>query len=670
MAKGEISIVNGKIPKEEGDIEETNYNMFTDGDVQNTDNHIDGNISETDKDSELGEKDKEDEIDDRDPDRGGWDSKADFILACIGYAVGIGNIWRFPYMVYKNGGGAFLIPYFLFMVILGIPMFMLEISLGQYLQQGGITVWEIIPCFKGIGYGSATISCILNIYYIIIIAWVNIYLVCSFFPTLPWTICDGWWNDIWCYDYATHNTTSNGTQFITGEYNNITIDIAHADSPAEQFWNNFVLQISDGIHEIGSLVWTLVASLLVSWIICYACIVKGVKTTGKIVWFTTTFPYVVMTCLLIRAATLPGASDGIYYYLVPDWSKLLEIQIWVDAASQILFTLAIGIASLISLGSYNKYHNNTVIDSTIVCVVNCLTSFYCGFMIFATLGFMAYVQGVEVDEVVDSGPGLTFITVPTAIAEMPGANFWAVLFFFMLFLMGMDSQFCVVEGLYTALADEYPKYLRANRALSLAILAFVYFLLGLPCCTNAGMYFFELMNTLGAAGYVLLWMAMWECIAICYFYGIKKFMLGLTDMLQRKPSYAWAVSWAFVIPVTLIIIQVFSLVGWDGMYYGDYYRYPVWGEVLGWLMAAASMHWIVTYFIYSLIVTPGTLKERWYTVNHPAPYIKLRGLDDGDEHDGIEKDNDDDIDSDSPNGSNNSVPPCYENAMVVEMSDM
>uniref|UniRef100_A0ABM0MYG3 Sodium- and chloride-dependent GABA transporter 1-like n=1 Tax=Saccoglossus kowalevskii TaxID=10224 RepID=A0ABM0MYG3_SACKO len=561
---------------------------------------------------------------------------------------------------------AFLIPYTICLILLGIPIFYMEVGLGQYLGIGGISAWQIAPAFKGVGYASATIACMLNIYYIVIIAWSLIYLFFSFFPTLPWTLCDANWNDIFCYDYSYHNTTNNGTAFCTGPYNNVTINMTDSETPSEQFWNNAVLQISDGIHEIGSVIWYLALALFIAWALTYACIVKGVKTTGKIVWFTTTFPYVVLTILLIRACTLPGAEDGIYYYLVPDWSKLLEAQVWVDAGSQIFFSLGVGISSLISLGSYNPYHNNIVIDTLVVCTVNCLTSFYGGFMVFATLGFMAWTQGVEVEDVVDSGPGLTFITVPTAIAEMPGAQFWAVLFFIMLLLLGLDSQFCVVEGFYTCIADEYPKYLRSKRPLCLFIVCCVYYLLALPCITNAGMYFFTLMDGYGASGYVLLWVALWECIVISYVYGVKKYLKGMTHMLKSKPNWFWPACWCFISPCILIFIQLFSFLTYDGFMYGEDYTYPVWGEVLGWLMAAFSMHWILTYFIYAYIVSPGNYKERWHTMIHPRPWLNLRGLDDDipDDYqptkDAMMMTDDDDFDGESPTGSDNSAPPSYE----------
>ncbi|XP_077980198.1 sodium- and chloride-dependent GABA transporter 1-like [Glandiceps talaboti] len=575
-------------------------------------------------DSEKGIVKEESEHGDGGTEREGWDRKADFILACIGYAVGLGNIWRFPYLCYKNGGGAFLIPYVICLILLGIPMFYLEIGLGQYLQLGGLSVWQVVPAFKGVGYGSATIACILNIYYIVIISWVNVYLVFSFFPTLPWTVCDESWNDIYCYDSKTMNTTNNGTEFITGEYNNITIDITEGESPSVQFWNNFVLQISDGINDIDGVVWYLAISLFIAWLLTYACIVKGVKTTGKIVWFTTSFPYVVLTILLVRAVTLPGASDGIYFYLVPDLEKLLEAQVWVDAGSQIFFSLGIGFAGLISLGSYNKYNNNILIDTLIVCSVNCLTSFYAGFMVFGTLGYMAYDQGKEVSEVVEQGPGLTFVVVPTAIAEMPGAQFFAVCFFLMLLLLGLDSQFCVVEGFYTCISDEYPGFFRKHRAACLAVLCVIYYFLALPCITGAGMYFFELMNNYGAGGYVLLWSALWECIAICYGWGIKNFMRGLTDMLGYTPVFIWPACWCVICPVLLTAIFLFSFVSYSGAYYENY-KYPLYGEVLGWLMAAVSMHWVLTYFIYFLTISPGSFKQRWITGLTTRPGLELKG---------------------------------------------
>ncbi|KAM9276465.1 sodium- and chloride-dependent GABA transporter 2 isoform 4-T4 [Cariama cristata] len=289
---------------------------------------------------------EKEEKEDRTLERGQWNNKLEYVLSVAGEIIGLGNVWRFPYLCYKNGGGAFFIPYLIFLFTCGIPVFFLETALGQYTSQGGVTAWRrICPLFEGIGYASQVIVVLLNFYYIIVLAWALFYLFSSFTIDLPWGSCDHEWNTGNCMELQKANSTLN----MTSE---------NATSPVIEFWERRVLKISDGIQHLGSLRWELALCLLLAWIICYFCIWKGVKSTGKVVYFTATFPYLMLIVLLIRGVSLPGASQGILFYLYPDLSRLGDPQVWMDAGTQIFFSYAICLGCLTALGSYNKYHNN------------------------------------------------------------------------------------------------------------------------------------------------------------------------------------------------------------------------------------------------------------------------------------------------------------------------
>ncbi|KAI4871868.1 hypothetical protein NFI96_003790 [Prochilodus magdalenae] len=488
----------------------------------------------------------EDEAEGKHPQREKWASKLDFLLSVAGGFVGLGNVWRFPYLCYKNGGGAFLIPYFIFLFGGGLPVFFLEVALGQFTSQGGITCWEkLCPIFTGIGYASIVIVSLLNVYYIVILAWGLYYLFQCFRPELPWASCNNPWNTENCIE---DTLRKNKTLWATANATNFT-------SPVTEFWEPVllsghgahdlclsekktlvvlemaqeflvlprrrnVLSISDGIEKVGPVKWDLALCLLAVWVICFFCIWKGVKSTGKVVYITATFPFVMLIVLLVRGVTLPGAAEGIKFYLYPNVTRLADPEVWIDAGTQIFFSYAICLGAMTSLGSYNKYKYNCYRDCLLLGGLNSGTSFVSGFAIFSILGFMAQEQGVDIADVAESGPGLAFIAYPKAVTMMPLPTFWAILFFIMLLLLGLDSQFVEVEGQITSLVDLYPSFLRKGyrREIFIAIVCFVSYLLGLTMVTKGGMYVFQLFDYYAASGVCLLWVAFFECIAVAWVY--------------------------------------------------------------------------------------------------------------------------------------------------------
>uniref|UniRef100_A0A3Q3GZB5 Transporter n=1 Tax=Labrus bergylta TaxID=56723 RepID=A0A3Q3GZB5_9LABR len=314
-----------------------------------------------------------------------WTRQMDFIMSCVGFAVGLGNVWRFPYLCYKNGGGVFLIPYMIVVFVGGIPIFFLEIALGQFMKAGSINVWNIAPLFKGLGYASMVIVFFCNTYYIMVLAWGFYYLIKSFNATLPWSTCDNEWNTPSCLEIFRHQDCNNASLANTTISGNLTCgQLAEARSPIIEFWENKVLNISTGLDDVGEFNWELMLCLMAVWVMVYFCVWKGVKSTGKIVYFTATFPYVVLIILLVRGVTLPGAINGIMYYIKPDWSKLGEL------GSE-------------RITHYNRFNNDCYKDAFLLALINSGTSFFAGFVVFSILGFMANEQGVDISQVAESG---------------------------------------------------------------------------------------------------------------------------------------------------------------------------------------------------------------------------------------------------------------------------
>ncbi|XP_076860841.1 sodium- and chloride-dependent GABA transporter 2-like isoform X2 [Brachyhypopomus gauderio] len=452
-----------------------------------------------------------------------WANKTEFLLSMAGEIIGLGNVWRFPYLCYRNGGGVFFIPYFVFLVFCGIPIFFLETALGQYTSQGGVTAWrKICPMFEGIGVASQVIVIYLNIYYIVVLAWALFYLFSCFQNPLPWTSCSQKWNTVDCHTYN-RSLPTDWSDFHNGidrHTNHSTTLQEAAISPEEEFWLHRVQRVVND-DFLGPPHYDLALCLLLAWVICYFCIWKGVKSTGKVVYFTATFPYLMLLILFFRGVTLPGAGEGIKYYLYPDISKLSNPDVWLDAGTQVFFSYAVCQGVLTALGSYNKYNNNCYKDCVALCVLNSTTSIFAGFAVFSVLGYMCHELDVPMQDIVRSGPGLAFIAYPKALSLLPCPQFWSVLFFLMILFLGLDSQFVCVESLATALTDLFPGVLRKprRREILVLVIAVVCFLLGLPLITKGGIHLFKLVDRYGPSGTNLLFIACFETVVIAWGYG-------------------------------------------------------------------------------------------------------------------------------------------------------
>uniref|UniRef100_A0A7N6C1E5 Transporter n=1 Tax=Anabas testudineus TaxID=64144 RepID=A0A7N6C1E5_ANATE len=489
-------------------------------------------------------------------DRETWGKKIDFLLSVIGFAVDLANVWRFPYLCYKNGGGAFLIPYILFLAIAGMPLFYMELALGQYNREGAATVWKICPIFKGVGYTVILIALYVGFYYNVIIAWSLHYLFSSMTSELPWLNCGNSWNSLNCTDPKRINKSIP----INGSYTK------YKTTPAAEYYERGVLHLheSNGIHDLGLPRWELSLCLVVVVFILYFSLWKGVKSSGKVVYITATMPYVVLFVLLIRGITLPGSMDGIKAYLHIDFKRLHNLEVWIDAATQIFYSLGAGFGVLIAFSSYNKFDNNCYRDAILTSTVNCITSFFSGFAIFSVLGYMAYKQGVKIEDVATEGAGLVFIIYPEAISTLPGSTFWAIVFFIMLLTLGIDSS----GGIYVlTLLDKY------------------------------------------AAGTSILFGVLIEAIGVSWFYGVDRFSEDIQRMMGFKPGLYWRLCWKFVSPVFLLFVVIASTVTSSGLKYDDY-TFPYWSNLVGWGVAMSSMLFVPSYAIYKLLSVPGTFKER------------------------------------------------------------
>uniref|UniRef100_A0A8C7S3H0 Transporter n=1 Tax=Oncorhynchus mykiss TaxID=8022 RepID=A0A8C7S3H0_ONCMY len=491
---------------------------------------------------------------DQEPGRPTWNRQIEFTLAGIGCAVGLGNIWRFPYLCYRSGGGAFLVPYLLMLLVMGIPLLYMELILGQYMRRGPVhALAKACPLLKGVGLATVAISFIMCTYYNIIITWGLYYLFSSFQSPLPWQSCNNTWNTPNCTNHINPNTSSH---------------------------------------------------------------------SSTVVYFTALFPYVILLALLINNVQLPGAMEGIRFFIVPNWEKLLELEVWVNAAAQIFNSIGIGFGSLMAMSSYNNFNNNILKDTLAISITNSLTSILAGFVIFSAFGYMSHLQNIPVSELAVDGPGLVFVVYPQAFATMPVAPLWAILFFFMLLCLGLDSQFAMVEVMATSLMDGFGgplmKFLRHKEMLVLAVCSTA-FLLGIPHVMQVGIYVFQLMDHYTAI-VSLMFLAFFEVLAICGLYGVRRLSANLKEMTGNRPNIFFRVCWMFVAPLLITIILVFTIIQFKPARYEDYV-YPPWAQGIGWVIAMASIIWIPLGALHTLWVLPGSFTEVLYYYQSLSLYL-------------------------------------------------
>jgi len=550
-----------------------------------------------------------------------WKKNIDFVFSIAGGFVGLGNVWRFPYLCYENGGGAFLIPYFLCVVTCSLPVFFLEVIIGQYTNMGSSLAFNCVPFMKGIGIAVNIINFHLNTYYAVILAWSARYFFASMNEVLPWASCDNDFNTESCFVFGTkpENVTSKPSSNLTATVSVATLsNVSSTVSSVEEFWQRGVLAKSSGLENIGSIQWELLLCLLLTWIIMYFCIWKGIGWTSKVVYFTATFPLLLLFVLLIRGLTLPGAMDGVSYYLRPNTTKLLETKVWLDAANQVFFSYALCKGMIITMGSYNGYKYNSYRDCILLSCLNSGVSIISGFAIFSVLGFMANEQNVTVAEVTKSGPGLAFIAYPKALTLMPWPQFWGCVFFFMLFLLGLDSEFVGLETLIAAFVDLYPAWFKKKwrREMVLAFLCLIQFAIGISMVTNGGIYVFQMFDKHAAAGWCLLFLGCAQCVCMAWFFGIDKLWTSVIDMIGFEPTIPWFKwTWMWICPICTTLLMVVSLCFYKPLKYESFdftYIYPDWGLVICWLLTLSSVMWVPGYALfYFLWKTKGDLKQRW-----------------------------------------------------------
>ncbi|MFG6119571.1 MULTISPECIES: sodium-dependent transporter [Thalassobacillus] len=438
--------------------------------------------------------------------RSQWGTRAGFILAAMGSAIGLGNIWRFPAVAYENGGGAFFIPYLFALLTAGIPLLIMEFTIGhKYRGSAPLSFFRMNKKTEWLGWWAVLVSFVISTYYAVIIAWAISY---SFFA----------FNLSWGQDTEA---------FLFSDYLNLSVDPG----------------------QTGSLVPGVFFPLLIVWLIALGVLFKGVKKgiemANKI--FIPTL-IVLFLIIVLRAITLPGAAEGLQTFFAPNFETITNGSVWVAAYGQIFFSLSIAFAIMITYSSYLPKKSDITNNAFITGFGNSSFELLAGIGVFGALGFMAQQSGVGVSEVVSGGVGLAFVVFPQIINELPALNgLFGFLFFLSLVLAGLSSLISISETYIAGLKEK----LGISRTAAVGIGGGLAALISILFATQGGLFFLDaadyFINQFGVAFVGLV-----EVVIIAWF--LRK----LTDFQDHANAISdirlgswWKVSLGIITPIVL-----------------------------------------------------------------------------------------------------------------------
>lgn len=455
-----------------------------------------------------------------------WSSRRTFVLAAIGSAIGLGNIWRFPYICYQNGGGAFLVAFVFALFTAGIPLLILEFGIGHSTQGAAPKAMrKIHPKMEWFGWFATCVGFVICTYYAVLMSY--------------------------CLNYVWHSTS-----------------LAWGDNPSAFF--DATIGITQVIGEgarpwaLGSFMPWIFIGLIISWIWIVLSIWKGTKTVGKVVYFTVLVPWAILLVFVIRGMTLDGAGEGLRFYLTPQFAKLLEPEVWLSAYTQVFFSLSVGFAIMIAYSSFLPRKADIVKSAFIIGIGDAVTAFVGGLAVFGALGYKAQLTGLPVSEVIDSGPGLVFVTYPEIINNLPMPQLFGVLFFLMLLTLAIDSAFSLVEAVAAAAMDKWDwSHRRTN--LTVGGLAL---LLGIPLTFGVGLHWLDIvdrfMNQIGLSLVVL-----GECILIAGYFKSERMRQYVNKLSDFGVGKWWNICVMLITPVAILWLLGSEVVGRWKEPYGD-----------------------------------------------------------------------------------------------------
>jgi len=445
-----------------------------------------------------------------------WGSNLSFLLAMIGSAVGLGNIWRFPFVLFKNGGGVFYIPYIVALAIFGIPFLILEYAVGYNFKASfAKSLRKINTKFEFLGWMVPLCTLGIMVYYSAVIGWIAIYVVLSFYK--------GW-----------------------------------GDNPGK-FFGNDLLKSVEQPSGLFSFVPVILIAMVICWILIWFISHKQLeKGLGKVSKVLVPILFIIMIVIVVYSLTLEGASIGLNELFHPDWSKM-GFKMWTAAFGQIIFSMSLGVSLAFTYAGYSGRSTDLISNAVTIAITNSLFENFCALGVFSVLGYVAHLRGVQFENLgLDLvGPGLVFVAYPEVINVL--GSFGRVVgpaFFITVFLAGITSILSMVEPISFCIQNKF-NLTRKQSATYIIIIAAI---LSLVFSTKYGSTLLDYVDTY-INNVLALFCTIIECIIFTWIFDVKRTMKTLNERSKSiKVGLWWIIIIRFILPICISIFWVGSLV--------------------------------------------------------------------------------------------------------------